>query len=133
MSVHTTIAVPGRERRRWPYVAAAVLLAAAGAAVLALLLTGQNGNDSNGSTGAAARAVQPGERYGRSTVATLMALTPAELAAGAFGTGYGLPSEQSGPSMTQVLASMSPETRRYTERIMRLTFAQLAAGAAGSP
>ena len=28
---------------------------------------------------------------------------------------------------------MSPETRRYTESVMNLTFEQLAAGAAGQP
>jgi hypothetical protein len=32
-----------------------------------------------------------------------------------------------------ILASMSPQTREYTTRIMNLTFAQLAAGAAGQP
>ena len=35
--------------------------------------------------------------------------------------------------MESVLASMSPQTREYTRRIMNLTFAQLAAGAAGQP
>ena len=38
-----------------------------------------------------------------------------------------------GPSVESVLASMSPQTREYTKRIMNLTFAQLAAGAAGHP
>src|SRR5262249_12971252 len=71
--------------------------------------------------------------YGPSAVSTLMALTPAELAAGAFGTSYALPTAKSGPTLQSVLASMSPETRRYTKRITGLTFAQLAAGAAGSP
>jgi len=28
---------------------------------------------------------------------------------------------------------MSPQTRHYTEAVMKLTFAQLAAGAAGHP
>ena len=32
-----------------------------------------------------------------------------------------------------VLASMSPQTRQYTQAIMNMTFAQLAAGAAGQP
>ncbi len=62
---------------------------------------------------------------------TLMQLTPGEIAGGALG-GYALPNAK-GPSLQQVLASMSPQTRRYTERIMSLTFQQLAAGAAGHP
>ncbi len=62
---------------------------------------------------------------------TLMQLTPGQIAGGALG-GYALPSVK-GPSLQQVLASMSPQTRRYTERIMSLTFQQLAAGAAGHP
>ncbi len=62
-----------------------------------------------------------------------MALTPARLAAGALGTGYQLPQTQHGPTIASVLASMDPKTRRYTEKIMALTFTQLAAGAAGHP
>jgi hypothetical protein len=62
-----------------------------------------------------------------------MSLTPAQLAAGAVGTGYALPSAQSGPTMESVLSSMSSKTRRYTGAVMALTFEQLAAGAAGSP
>ena len=62
-----------------------------------------------------------------------MSMTPAQLAGSGLGTGYPLPSAQSGPTADSVLASMSPETRRYTQTIMSLTFAQLAAGAAGSP
>jgi hypothetical protein len=60
-----------------------------------------------------------------------MSLTPAELAGGALGTGYALPIAQSGPTTASILASMSPQTREYTKRIMNLTFAQLAAGAGG--
>jgi hypothetical protein len=62
-----------------------------------------------------------------------MSLTPAGLAANALGTGYQLPTVQHGPTVASVLASMSPATRRYTKAIMNLTFAQLAAGAAGHP
>ena len=62
-----------------------------------------------------------------------MSLTAADLAANALGIGYALPSPQKGPSVESVLASMSPQTREYTKRIMNLTFAQLAAGAAGQP
>jgi hypothetical protein len=63
----------------------------------------------------------------------VMSLTPAQLPAGALGTGYAPPTEQGGLTVESVLASMSPQTRHYTERIMNLTFEQLAAGAAGHP
>ena len=61
----------------------------------------------------------------------LVSMTPAQLAGVGLGTGYQLPNAQT--HSAAVLASMSPETRRYTESIMNLTFAQLAAGAAGQP
>ena len=66
-------------------------------------------------------------------VPSIMALTPARLAAGALGTGYQLPTVDTGPTVTSVLASMSPATRRWTKSVTALTFRQLAAGAAGSP
>jgi hypothetical protein len=66
-------------------------------------------------------------------VPSIMSLTSAQLAAGALGTGYALPSAQSGPTMGSVLSSMSSKTRRYTDAVMALTFEQLSAGAAGSP
>jgi len=68
----------------------------------------------------------------KSREAVIMSITPAALAAGALG-GYALPSLQHGPTLQSVLASMSPATRRYTQAVMNLTFAQLKAGAAGSP
>ena len=40
---------------------------------------------------------------------------------------------QRSPTAAAILTSMSPETRRYTESVMNLTFEQLAAGAAGQP
>jgi hypothetical protein len=64
--------------------------------------------------------------------ALIMSITPAALAAGALG-GYALPSSQPGPTTAQILASMTPATRRYTKKIMSLTFAQLKGGAAGWP
>jgi hypothetical protein len=64
---------------------------------------------------------------------SIMSLTPAQLAAGALGTGYQLPTADRGPTVSSVLDSMSPETRRYTRAVMALTFRQLAAGAAGHP
>ena len=63
----------------------------------------------------------------------LLSMTPAQLAGVGLGTGYQLPSAQSSPTSATVLASMSPETRRYTESVMNLTFAQLDAGGAGHP
>jgi hypothetical protein len=63
----------------------------------------------------------------------LMSMTPAQLAGVGLGTGYQLPNAQSSPTSAAVLASMSPQTRRYTEAVMNLTFEQLAAGAAGQP
>ena len=65
------------------------------------------------------------------SIRSIMDLTPGDLAGGAWG--YALPSRQGGPTSADILASMSPETRRYTEMIMNLTFEQLAAGAAGQP
>jgi hypothetical protein len=63
----------------------------------------------------------------------LLSMTPAQLAGVGLGTGYQLPNEQTSPTSAAVLASMSPETRRYTESVMNLTFEQLAAGGAGHP
>jgi hypothetical protein len=66
------------------------------------------------------------------SVRSVMDLTPGDLAGGGL-WGYALPSRQSGPTLAEVLASMSPESRRYVTTLMRLTFRQLAEGAAGSP
>jgi hypothetical protein len=66
-------------------------------------------------------------------VTPIMSLSAADLAANALGTGYAVTSVHKGPSVESVLALMSPQTREYTKRIMNLTFAQLAAGAAGQP
>lgn len=66
------------------------------------------------------------------SVRSIMELTPGDLAGGGLG-GYALASRQTGPTLAEVLVSMSPDTRRYTEAVMRLTFEQLAAGAAGHP
>ncbi len=64
---------------------------------------------------------------------SLMSMTPAQLAGVGLGTGYQLPNARSSPTAAAILGSMSPETRRYTESVMTLTFEQLAAGAAGHP
>jgi Protein of unknown function (DUF4242) len=65
------------------------------------------------------------------TASSIMNLTPGDLAGGGL-SGYSLPSGQ-GPTAAEVLAEMSPASRHYVTSIMRLTFRQLAAGAAGSP
>jgi hypothetical protein len=69
----------------------------------------------------------------RSMTPRPLSMTPWQLSGAGLGTGYQLLSAQSSPTVASVLTSMSPETRRYTERIMNLTFEQLAAGAAGHP
>ena len=123
MAVHTTSVPLPRQRRRWYYIGAAALAAGATAAVLALTVGTGTKN-----SGPVSSASQDGR-----AVPSIMSLTPAQLAGGALGTGYALPTASSGPTVASVLASMSPATRRYTKAIMSLTFAQLAAGAAGSP
>jgi hypothetical protein len=72
-------------------------------------------------------AVNSGDRE-----AVIMSITPAALQAGALG-GYALPSVQRGPTTEQILASMSPATRHWTQMVMSRTFAQLKGGAAGWP
>jgi hypothetical protein len=75
-----------------------------------------------------AAVLPPSTRSARS----VMDLTPGDLAGGGL-WGYAIPSRQSGPTLVGVLASMSPESRSYVTRLMRLTFRQLAEGAAGHP
>ena len=128
MTVHTTIAALPRQRRTWLLVGAAVLAAGAVAAVLVFAIgTGTKKTASSSPARPTPASMVP------QLSATMSVLTPAQLADGALGLGYALPSAQHGPTMASVLASMTPETRRYTKAIMSLTFAQLAAGAAGSP
>ena len=107
---------------------AAVAAAAAWAGALAF-------DGGSSSTASSARASSPAPvssaaSAGHGTV-SLMSFTPAQLFAGTLG-GYALP-EPGRPSIESVLSSMSPQTRAYTERVMGLTFEQLAAGAAGQP
>ncbi|HVN60285.1 MAG TPA: hypothetical protein VMT59_03420 [Gaiellaceae bacterium] len=122
MSVHTTVAPVSRRPSRWFVAATAVI--AAGATAIALSLTIGGGAGTTRLAPAAPAAAGP---------AWLMSLTPARLASGALGLGYALPSTTKGPTTASVLGSMSPQTRRYTKAVTSLTFAQLAAGAAGSP
>jgi hypothetical protein len=73
----------------------------------------------------------PTAEHGR-RIHSVMDLTPGDVAGGGV-WGYGLPTVDSGPTTAEVLAAMSPQTRRYTERLMGLTFSELAAGAGGTP
>ena len=131
MTVQTTIAVPAQRRHRSLAVWAIALAGLTIAAVVAVFVA-TGGHKAASPTGASASAARPA-RFDSAAMASIMALTPARFAAGALGTGYALPVKQTGPTMASVLASMSPQTRRYTKAVMSLTFAQLAAGAAGSP
>jgi hypothetical protein len=131
MTVHTTVAPRVGERHRWLLIGAAALAAVVIGAVLALTFTSNDTTSKSAATGAAG-SVSSTPRYA-STTATIMALTPARFAAGALDYGYALPQVPHGPTVASVLASLSPSTRRYTKAVMALTFAQLKAGAAGSP
>ena len=130
MTVHTKIAVRTRHPHRRLVVSAAAVSAAILAAAAVAVAAGTRG--SAGSTGPLASSAQQ-SLPNSAAMATIMALTPERLAAGALDSRYALPVKQTGPTLSSVLASMSPATRQYTEAIMSLTFAQLAAGAAGSP
>ena len=130
MTVHTTVAPRVGERRRWFVIGAATLVAVVIGAVLALTLGGSGTRLA--SAAGSSRSVSSTSQGG-STMATIMALTPARFAAGALDYGYALPQVQHGATVAQVLASLSPSTRRYTKAVMSLSFAQLKAGAAGSP
>jgi hypothetical protein len=116
----------------------AVLAAAVTWAVLAL--AGDTGSDQALSSATsyvpslpipAVTVTRASEAQQARTVRSIMDLTPGDLAGGGLG-GYALPSRRT-PTSEDVLASMSPQTRRYTKAVMGLTFRQLAAGAAGSP
>jgi hypothetical protein len=128
VSVHPTITVPQTPQRKWLVAAiAAVALAGVIAAVLAFTLGG-NSQQAPSATPSASTAAQDASR-----VPSIFSLTPMGLATGVLGTGYALPPAHPLPSVASVLASMDPQTRRYTKAIMALTFKQLAAGAAGHP
>jgi preprotein translocase subunit SecG len=132
MTVQSTIAVPAQQRHRSLAVWVIALAGLAIATVVAVFLATGGHKGTSASTGATSRSA-PAARINSPAMASIMALTPARFAAGALGTGYALPTSPSGPTLASVLASMSPQTRRYTKALMSLTFAQLAAGAAGSP
>lgn len=132
MSVNTTIGTPARQRRGWFIVGAGVVAAGVVGAVLALTVDGGTQR-----TGSSAAAIVPVPAHSAAQdakrVPSIMSLTPERLAAGALGASYALAQVQRGPTLASVLASMNPTTRRYTEKVISLTFAQLATGAAGSP
>jgi len=77
-------------------------------------------------------SVAPAAEQNARSIHSAMDLTPGDLAGGGV-WGYGLPARQTGPTTEEVLAGMSPQTRRYVERLMSLTFRELAAGAGGAP
>ena len=130
MTVHTRIAVQTRHpHRRLAVSAAAVAVAALAAAAVAIAVGAHRSAASARPRTISAQQGLPNS----AAMSTIMALTPERLAVGAFDSRYAVPIKQTRPTLASVLASMSPATRRYTEAIMSLTFAQLAAGAAGSP
>jgi hypothetical protein len=127
MTVYPTIATQDRTSQWWLLGGIVVVVAVlALASVGTFAFRGGNSKLAPVHTGVASSVRGTG-------MSPIMALTPARLAAGALGTGYQLPRAQHGPTIASVLASMDPKTRRYTEKIMALTFTQLAAGAAGHP
>jgi hypothetical protein len=129
MSVHPTITVRQPSQRRWLVAAiASVVIAGVVAAALAFAFRGGSSTTNPNVNLSSSPAAQDARK-----VPSIFSLTPMRLASGALGTGYVLPTAQQGPSLESVLASMDPQTRRYTESIMALTFTQLAAGAAGQP
>ena len=120
MSFYPITATAGRSQRT-RLVAGVVVLAVACVLVIAMTFS-FNGTSTTTPTATPHLTHTP----------SLMSLTPGEIAGGALG-GYALPTVRDGTTLESVLASMSPQTRRYTERLMSLSFAQLAAGAGGHP
>jgi hypothetical protein len=134
--MNASTAVPAtveiRRSRLLTVIAAAAVAAAATTWVLVGVAFDNSASSTSSRRSPAAAPISPAARDARN-IPSIMALTPARLAAGALGAGYALPTTQTGPSLTTVLAAMSPSTRRYTKAVTSLTFAQLAAGAAGHP
>ena len=127
-----------RTTRTWPVAIAAAVLAAGLTAAVFTFAVGTGSEQAAPSIPATPASVTAPATTQAAHGVDVMALTPARLAAGALGIGYALPTvplpnAQQGPTMASILASMSPQTRAYTKAIMSLTFAQLAAGAAGAP
>jgi hypothetical protein len=83
--------------------AVAALTAAVTWSVLALAFDGESG----GSTSAAptSEVTVSSAAADARRIPSIMALTPARLAAGALGTGYALPGTQHGPTTASVLAA----------------------------
>jgi hypothetical protein len=149
MNIETTAQAPTTQWRMWVVFGVSVIAAGATGAVLALAL--DNGTRtqtvSAPSAGSPTSAAAPDIR----SLPSIMSLTPARLAAAAKRistkahrpdfSGALIPPARvpkrnranNAPTLAAVLASMTPETRRYTQKVTSLTFAQLASGAAGSP
>ena len=132
MNTHTTVGAPTRVRGRWLWAGGAVLAVGMVGVVLALT-SSSGGHKTDSAVAPKAPALVASAAQDASRVPSILSLTPAELAGGALGTSYALSPTPTGPTAASVLRSMSPKTRRYTKAVMALTFAQLAAGAAGSP
>jgi hypothetical protein len=132
MNTHTTVGAPARVRGRWLWAGGAVLAVGAVGVVLAIT-SSSGGQKADSAVASKAPALVTSAAQDARRVPPILSLTPAELAGGVLGTSYALSRTPTGPTTASVLRSMSPETRRYTKAVMALTFAQLAAGAAGSP
>jgi multisubunit Na+/H+ antiporter MnhC subunit len=136
MNVLTTTqgTVEIRRSRLIALVAGVAVLAAAVTWVLSTHAVGTAGKAPASGAGLAVRPTAPARPLVTSgdRQALIMSITPAALAAGALG-GYALPSAQSGPTTAQILASMSPATRKWTTMVLSRTFGQLKGGAAGWP
>ena len=127
-----------RSTRTWPVAIAAAMLAAGLTAAVFVFAVGTGSEQTAPSVPTTPAAVTAPATTQAVHGVDVMSLTPARLAAGALGVGYALPTVplptvQQGATTASILASMSPQTRAYTKAIMSLTFAQLAAGAAGAP
>ena len=133
----TSIAIPAtieiKRNRLLALVTAVAVLAAAITWMIVHFAFDQNASPAVSSVQPAVPNAVSSATADAGRVPSLMSLSPARLAAGGLGIGYALPTAQSGPTTESILASMSPETRRYTKAVTSLTFAQLAAGAAGQP
>jgi type VI protein secretion system component VasK len=133
----TSIAIPTtiqiKRNRLLALVTAVAVLAAAITWIIVHFAFDANASAAASSAQPVAPAFASSATIDAGRVPSLMSLSPARLAAGALGTGYALPTAHQGPTLASVLASMSPQTRRYTKAVTSLTFAQLAAGAAGHP
>ena len=130
---HSASIPPTIQIRRTFLVGLMIAVAAVAAAVAWAAALAFDGGSSSATSGVRASASMPVSSGAHTDLGTVsvMSFTPAQLFAGTLG-GYALPDTRR-PSIESLLSTMSPQTRSYTERVMGLTFRQLAAGAAGQP